>query len=208
MRRFACFCLCLAAMCVCLEAQATTTDLYVINVDENGNGTYSEYSPPVVSSGNLIGSGSLAYGVYGTGGQGMWYDLPYTINIQGYSQWLGIYDYNSSYQSDLIDFQNVSGVGVLSFYSNDTDGDLADVGPAYWSTIVGNWDGFTTAENASGLAFYSTYGDNNGVPGDPYPHPTIETNYYFNSGVPEPGTFALCGIGLLSLIGFGAWRKR
>ena len=151
----------------------------------------------------MIGSGTLPWSAYG-GNEGIVYTLPYTINVTSFTQWLGIYDSDGVTKSDLIHF---GAAGTLSFYSNDTDGDLADVSPAYWSTIVGNWDGFTTVEDATGFAFYSTYIDTGGVPGDPYPHPAVEAYYYFNSGpVPEPSTFVLCAVGLLSLIGWRAWR--
>ena len=55
-------------------------DLYTINVDENGNGSYSEYSPPTVSPSNLIASGTLPSSAYG-GNEGIVYTLPYTINV-------------------------------------------------------------------------------------------------------------------------------
>ena len=90
MRRLLVLWVCLAAACVSLPAQATTVDLYMLNLDENGNGTYAEYSPPAVDPGNLIASGLLPWTAIGGGG--ITYTLPYTINIQSYSQWLGIYD--------------------------------------------------------------------------------------------------------------------
>jgi len=183
-------------------AQAQTTDLYTINVDENGNGSYVEYSPPVVGAPYVIGSGILSSAPIAGGG--LSYVLPYTIHINGNSnQWLGIYDVDGQTKSDMINFANVvqgaSTVGVLNFYSNDTDGDLADVSPAVWSSIVGNWDGFTATEDANGIAFYSTYIDTGGVPGDPSPHPTVEAFYDFNSQVPEPTAtgLLLAGSGLL-----------
>ena len=63
MRSFSCFCLCLAAGLVLLQAQtapAQTTDLYEIHLDQYGDGTYVEYSPPVVTGSNVISSGTLA----------------------------------------------------------------------------------------------------------------------------------------------------
>jgi len=60
----------------------------------------------------------------------------------------------------------------------------AQAGTYTWTgTTSSNWDGTTTEENASNIAFYSTYGDTYGVPGDPYPHPTVEANYYINSNI-------------------------
>ncbi|MGD0387884.1 MAG: PEP-CTERM sorting domain-containing protein [Tepidisphaeraceae bacterium] len=174
-------------------AQAQTIYLYTINVDENGNGSYVEYSPPVVGAPYQIASGTLPSAPIGGGGVS--YLLPYPITINGNSnQWLGVTDPNSS-QSDLINFANTGpgGLGVLNFYSNDTDGDLADVSPADWAALDVNWDGrFTTSENAEGIAFYSTYIDTGGVPGDPAPHPTVEAFYDLNSGnVPEPTVMGL-----------------
>jgi len=176
-------------------AQAQTQDLFVINVDENGNGSYVEYTPPY-PGGTVIGAGNLTPAlINGVPGDGLSYVLPYPININTNSnQWLSISDLDGA-QSDLIHFANTGpgGAGVLNFYSNDSDGDLADVSPAFWSTIAGNWSTqFATSEDANGIAFYSTYIDTGGVPGDPAPHPTVEAFYYFNSGpVPEPTAMGL-----------------
>jgi len=204
MRKLSYLCSALAAGSLLLQvhtAQAQTTNLYVINVDENGNGTYVEYAPPVVYSNDAIASGTLPVIPLANGG--ISYLLPYSITINANSnQWLGIYDQDGVTKSDLINWANTGpgGLGVLSFYSNDTDGDAADVTPAQWAGIVGNWDGFTCNENAAGLAFYSTYIDTGGVPGDPAPHPTVEAFYYFNSGVPEPTTMALLLVGSAGLL--------
>jgi hypothetical protein len=195
-----------AAILSARTAQAQyTQDLYVINVDENGNGTYVEYAPPVVAPPYMIGSGTLPYSlINGVSGDGLSYTLPYPININGNSdQWLSISDLDGA-QSDLINWANTGpgGTGVLNFFSNDNDGDLADVSPAVWSTISQNWSTqFATSEDAEGVAFYSTYIDTGGVPGDPAPHPAVEAFYYFNSGpVPEPAAMGLLLAGSATLL--------
>ena len=212
MRRFSYFCF---AAWVLLQASAAwaqgTQDLYTISVDENGNGSYVEYSPPVIAPQYAIGSGGLPSSTLPDGG--ISYVLPYTVTAtaEGQYKWLGIYDSDGQTKSDLVSFTNINGgqTGIMNLFSNDTDGDLADVTPAYWATIVGNWDGYTTVEDANNVAFYSTYGDTYGVPGDPYPHPTVEANYYVTSGpVPEPTSLALLGVFAgMGLVGF-VWRRR
>ncbi|MGD0813623.1 MAG: PEP-CTERM sorting domain-containing protein [Verrucomicrobiota bacterium] len=195
----------LAALLLPGVAKAQTVDLYTISVDENGNGTYAEYSPPVVGAPYLIGSGTLQTE---ESGPGLTYILPYAIHInQNSTQWLGVYDADGTTKSDLVNWQNngPGGTGTMTIYSNDNDGDAADVTPAFWSTIAGNWSGFTTEEDANGLAFYSTYIDTGGVPGDPSPHPTVEAFYDINSGVPEPSTLTL---GVLGLSGFLLKRRQ
>jgi hypothetical protein len=201
------------------QAQGTV-DLYTINIDENGIGTYAEYSPAVVSTANLIASGSLASDVYVSPYQGVVYILPYTVTPLGSTdaKWLGIKDSDTA-GSDLVSFQNFANgqggqVGTMSLYSNDTDGDLADVTTAYWSSLldgIGGWPGTSTTEDANGGAFYSTLGDPYGVPGDPDPHPTVEALYYIQSGTaptPEPASLALlcsfAGMGLIAWV----WRRR
>jgi hypothetical protein len=204
MRKLTYLCSCLAAAWALSQvhpAQAQTTDLYSINVDENGNGTYVEYAPPVVAPQYAIASGTLP--ATSIAGGGLAYLLPYPINIKTESQWLGIYDSDGVTKSDLINWANTGpgGLGVMSFYSNDTDGDLADVSPAVWASVVGNWDGVTTNEDADGVAFYSTYIDTGGVPGDPAPHPAVEAFYYFDSGnVPEPAVMSLLLAGSAALL--------
>jgi hypothetical protein len=218
MRRLGYSCLCLAAVLALLQAQgaqaatsSTTADLYSITVDENGNGSFVEYAPPAVSPSNIIASGTLPF-VHDLPNGGVTYTLPYQININTNSnQWLTVYDPDGTTKSDLVQFANVqlvtgATVGTMNFYSNDTDGDLADVSPAYWATLVGNSSAYGTQENASGVAFYSTYIDLGGVPGDPVPHPTVEAYYYLNSGTtPEPSTLAM----LAGFAGMGlTWFRR
>ena len=192
---------CLAAGLLLLQAhvaQAQTADIYVINVDENGNGTYAEYSPPTVTPADLIASGTLPWAAIEGGG--ITYSLPYTININANSnQWLALFDPGVPPPlSDMVQWQNVSGVGQMTIYSGDYDGDIADVGPTFVQNLYNSYfDGWSATENASGVAFYSTYIDTGGVPGDPYPHPAVEAYYYINSGpVPEPMSMSLalvCG---------------
>jgi hypothetical protein len=97
----------------------------------------------------------------------------------------------------MVQWQNSDGAGLMTIYSGDFDGDIADVGPTYVQNLYNaDFDGYSASENVSGVAFYSTYIDMGGVPGDPAPHPTIEAYYYINSGVPEPMTMSLalvCG---------------
>jgi hypothetical protein len=135
-------------------------------------------------------------------GGGIAYTLPYPINITGTSnQWLEIFDIGGA-PSDMVNFANTGpgGVGVMSIYSNDTDGDVADVTPAVFSGYAANFGGYSTNEDASDIAFYSTYGDTSGVPGDPAPHPTIEANYYVDSSVPEPASLGLLALGVVGLL--------
>ena len=196
----------LAAGLILLQAQATeanTLDVYTINVDENGNGTYVETD----ASNHQVASGTLP--VAQIVGGGLQYTLPYEININGNSnQWLTIYDPDGQTKSDMINWQNLGGQGLLDFYSGDT-GQLADVGPIAFPTFTAHSGPYGTQEDVNGLAFYSTYIDTGGVPGDPAPHPTIEAYYYFQSGaVPEPTSLALfgsfAGIGLIGWV----WRRR
>ncbi|MGD0139531.1 MAG: PEP-CTERM sorting domain-containing protein [Tepidisphaeraceae bacterium] len=169
-------------------AQAQTADVYSINVDENGNGTWVETQ---VSDNTVVGSGALSADVYVAPNEGILYVLPFVLNAGlDTPQWVGIYDSDGQTQSDLVSFQNFSvngggEVGIMSLYSNDTDGDLADVDPAYWSTIVGNWDGVTTNEDVNGIAVYSTVGAPSDAPGVPS-DPTVGAIYTINSGVPVP----------------------
>jgi len=207
MRKLTYLCSCLAATWMLLQAhaaQAQTQDLFVINVDENGNGTFVEYTPPY-PGGTVLEAGNLTPAlINGVPGDGLSYVLPYPITINGNSdQWLSISDLDGA-QSDLINFANTGpgGVGVLNFYSNDTDGDAADVSPAFWSTISANFGSqFATSENPQGIAFWSTFIDTGGIPGDPAPHPTVEAFYYFDSGpVPEPSVIALLLAGSAGLL--------
>ncbi len=216
MRKFSCFGLCLAAGLVLLQAQAARASgiqlVDDINVDENGNGTYDVQD---ISAGTTSAPQPLTV-LSGGAGAGLSYELPYTININGNypNQFLAIKDADGS-QSDLVIYQNQpngSGgtMGVMTVYSNDSDGDLADVSPGVWSGLVSNYNAAaaTTTEDSHGVAFYSTNGDPSGVPGDPFPHPTVEANYYVNSAVPEPASVALLG----SFVGVGlvgwVWRRR
>ena len=60
----------MAAGLVLLQAHATwatTTDLYVVNIDENGNGSYAEYSPPVVGDPIKLHRGVCRRRCYPTG---------------------------------------------------------------------------------------------------------------------------------------------
>ena len=211
MRRFGYFCLCLAGAWILQAhvAQAQTTDLYTISVSEGGNGSYVEYSPPVVAGSNAIASGSLPV-LSSTGNAGVSYELPYALNINAVNPhtWLGITLADGVTQSDLISFLTINGGtnGVMTVYSNGADGSggLAYVTPAVWSSIDSNWDGSTSYFSPQ-TAYYSTYGDLGGVPGDPAPHPTVEANYYVTA-VPEPTSlallFAFAGTGLVG------WLRR
>ena len=63
---------------------------------------------------------------------GLTYTLPYAINVNGNSnQWLGVTDPDASL-SDLVHWQNVAGASTMTIYSNDNDGDMAAVSPAFW----------------------------------------------------------------------------
>ena len=182
-------------------AQADTMYLYNITTDQYGDGSYVEYSPAVVNPGNVISSGSLA--VLGGGANlGLSYQLPYPVNTNPVvsNGWLGIYGVDGTTENNLVNFQ---ANGDMTIYSNGNDaggGGLAYVTAPVWASVVPNWDGYTSKENATGApAFYSTNGDGGAVPGNPSPHPTIEANYYFNTlpvTVPEPTSVALAFAGL------------
>jgi hypothetical protein len=201
----------LTAALVLLQAHtALASTLYVddINVDENGHGTYDVQDLGAGTTSALQPLTML------TGGDnaGVTYQLPYPIHINSnYNQYWAISDPDGS-QSDLVYFANTAGSanpGTMTVYSNDNDGDLADVSPAVWSTLVSSYtsaSALSAEDAATGIAFRSTYGDNAGVPGDPQPHPTIEANYYVNS-VPEPASLALLGTFGVGVAGW-TWRRR
>ena len=153
------------------------------------------------------------------------YTLPYPININGNSnQWLGVNGAGGApANNDLVNWTNPGGSsapGLLTIYSNPnpsnndpSGGGLALVSSSAWSTLLTEATpiGYSTVEAGTPLtAFYSTYGDTSGVPGDPKPHPSIEANYYINVAgvvpVPEPGSLALLGSSAVALAGF-VWRR-
>ena len=142
------------------------------------------------------------------------YVLPYKINITAQSnQWLVVNEVTGG-TSDLVNYANIDGgsVGVINVYSDDSDGDMAaarlELGAISSSASV-NGPTYAAAEDSTGLAFYSTYIDTGGVPGDPSPHPTVEAWYNIQSSaatVPEPASLTL--FGSVAVMGLARWLWR
>ena len=211
MRKVMFFCL---AGWVLLQAQAVQAQshtLYTINYNENGPGaTYG--ATALDGSGTYVPTTPLTYLSGGSLGNGLTYELPYTINTPGYvnsNQYEGIFLNDGSTKSHLAYFYNSSGNGYMILYSNDV-GQGSSVSPATWATLVANdWDGYSVNKTPDGAsAQFTSYGDLGGVPGDPAPHPAVEANYVGAFAVPEPTSLTLLGVFAGIAVGGLVWRRR
>jgi hypothetical protein len=177
----------LAGLGVTSPAHALT-----LNFDENGNFSCGRSDPSCTTAG-ITFAGDVA-------GGGVRFNLPGVT-----SGGVPIYEPGGQILSDVLVFAaNVTGGGsTLTYYSLDSTGDAADVGPKFSTDGIQFFEGFFAIERANGTFSYCSAGD-------PFTPPCGGNLYNGVSGpspTPLPAALPLfaAGFGGLGLLG---WRRK